>query len=273
MEHKDLAKLNKIVTDFGITPRELTKLLRSSKGKLNTTKKINLSSTSLFYGYISDTHIGHDKFDENLFLQAANKFNKEKVDFVIHPGDHLESMSGRPGHIYELTHLGFNKQIEYCRNLYSEIKCKIYGINGNHDEWFKEKNNTGADVGEYLEKSLKNYVHLGSWEGDLLINNLKIKLFHGNSGTSYADSYRLQKLIESYSSGNKPHIVHSGHYHKALYLFRRGIHGFESGTICGQSIFMRGKNLPAHKGYGLVKVKYNKLGVIELNHTFFPAYY
>jgi predicted phosphodiesterase len=182
-------------------------------------------------------------------------------------------MSGRPGHVYELNQIGFEQQFKYAVQLYGELdNFDHYGIDGNHDQWFYKKNDNGTVVGAELQRSLKRYHNLGQDEGDLNISGLRIKLYHAGDGTAYATSYKLQKLIERFGGGDKPNIVLSGHYHKALYMFSRGVHGFECGTLCGQTSFMRGKKIPAHMGFGLVKVTYNKRGVERLSHEFVPWY-
>jgi len=120
---------------------------------------------------------------------------------------------------------------------------------------------------------VKNYHNLGQYEGDIVIGGkVALKLFHANDGTAYATSYKIEKLIDSFEGGKKPNIVHSGHYHKALYLFKRGVHGFESGTLCGQSEFMRGRKIPAHIGFGIVDVYVDNKGVDRLKHQFIPHY-
>lgn len=114
---------------------------------------------------------------------------------------------------------------------------------------------------------------MGEWEADIkLAPNVIMKLFHGNDGTAYADSYKLQKLIESFQGGKKPNIVLSGHYHKQVAIFRRNVFGFECGTLCGQTKFMRGKKLPAHMGFGIIELWVNKTGIARLRHEFFPYY-
>jgi predicted phosphodiesterase len=266
-------KLEQVLQQQGVTQEEAIALIKSARGKPHIKKCLRTPASHLKYVYISDTHIGHNKFDEPLMMEAIKVANTHKVDFVLHPGDHVEGMSGRPGHVYELTDVGFHNQVNHAARLYNQFNVPIYGIDGNHDYWYVEKNNGGCYVGRTLQTLVKGFKHLGEWEGDLEIGHgLKIKLFHANDGTAYADSYKLQKLIESFSGGEKPNIVHSGHYHKSIYLFRRNVHGFESGTICGQSGFMRGKKIPAHKGFGEVDVWFNKFGVQRLDHRFYPAY-
>jgi predicted phosphodiesterase len=97
-------------------------------------------------------------------------------------------------------------------------------------------------------------------------------LFHPNDGTAYATSYKIQKLAESFEGGKKPHILIEGHYHKALYAFIRNIHCFESGTLCSQTQFMRGKKISAHKGFFIVELEASKNGIESISPKFYPAY-
>ena len=267
--------LDNAITKLGLTEDEAIVALRSFKKGSRPVKhgSVTISRKSFSFGYLSDAHIGHKQFQPKLFEYLVKFFKREKPDFILNTGDHLEGMSGRPGHVYELDHVGFQQQFNYAKELYGQLDMFThYGIDGNHDQWFYKKNDNGVVVGEELQKSLKNYRHLGQDEGDLEVNNIKIKLFHGNDGTAYATSYKLQKLIESFSGGMKPHILLSGHYHKALYMFSRGIHGLECGTVCGQTGWMRGKKIPAHMGFGFVRVYFNHRGVERFIHEFIPWY-
>lgn len=224
-------------------------------------------------GVIGDTHIGHKMFDEEFFMKAVSYFNKEKVSAVYHVGDILEGMSGREGHIYELTKIGFQSQIKYASELFNEFKVPVFGITGNHDQWYLKKNNAGVDVGSELEKSVKKFTYLGMNEADVFLNGkIKMKLFHPNDGSAYATSYKIQKLMESFGEGEKPHLLFEAHYHKALYIFNRNIHGFESGTLMGQSEFMRLKKIPAHKGFWCVDLWIGDKSIERLKPEFLAKY-
>lgn len=258
-----------------LTEEEALQALRSLKvgQKPRRSSSIEISGKSFAFGYFSDAHIGHKKFQPQLFEYMVKFFKQMKPDFILNPGDHLEGMSGRPGHIYELTHLGFKQQFGYTLRLYKMLDEWVhYGIDGNHDQWYFKKSDQGIVVGDELQKNLKNYRNLGQDDGNLTIGNIKINLYHGGDGTAYAQSYKLQKYIESFSSGMKPHIVLSGHYHKALYMFSRGVHGLECGTLCGQTNWMKGKKIPAHMGFGFVRVYFNHRGVERFVHEFIPWY-
>ena len=266
--------LEKLLDKQGISEKEAITALKSGvNSKHSRVERLGISGKHFKYGYFSDAHIGHKDFKPELFDKMRRMFNRESLDFIINVGDTLEGMSGRDGHIYELTHLGFNQQIDYATDLIGSLKQPVFGIDGNHDGWYKIKGNGGVIVGKELENRLKNYTHLGEMEGTLKPHkNVEMKLFHANDGSAYATSYKLQKLIESFSGGEKPNIVHEGHYHKALYAFIRNVHGFESGTLCGQTPFMRGKKLQAHMGFGMVDVYHNKNGVDRIIHEFVPHY-
>jgi predicted phosphodiesterase len=270
-----LPVISKALNKMGLTEQEAVgalKSLRRGQRPVDTTK-IKISRKSFSFGYFSDAHIGSKYFQPELFAYMVKFFQQENPDFILNSGDHLEGMSGRPGHVYELSHIGFAQQLKYAVELYSQLdNFDHYGIDGNHDMWFYQKNDNGVVVGEELQRNLKRYHHLGQSEGNLEVSGVKIQLYHGGDGTAYATSYKLQKLIESFSNGMKPNIVLSGHYHKALYMFSRGVHGLECGTLCGQTGWMRGKKIPAHMGFGLVRVFYNHRGVERFVHEFTPWY-
>lgn len=226
------------------------------------------------FGYYSDPHVGERNFKEPLWHLMLKVFKREGIRVIYCPGDNVEGMSGRPGHIYNLTHIGASAQLNYASQLFQAgSEFQFFIIDGNHDQWLKEKNNNGLIVGDELSKRNKNVSFLGEWEADVrLAPSVVMKLFHGNDGTAYADSYKIQKLIESLEGGKKPNIILSGHYHKQVAIFRRNVFGFECGTLCGQTGFMRGKKLQAHVGFGIIELWAGKLGVERLRHEFFPYY-
>lgn len=257
-------KLQRHMSRQGLSEEEVISALKSGATKKirSTRGRVSISKNSFRYLLFSDAHIGHNKFHPELFDFMVQYTKQEKPDFIVNPGDHLEGMSGRPGHIYELSHIGFQQQIDYAAQLYSELdRFDHFGIDGNHDQWYEKKNNGGLIVGDELEARVKNYHNLGQDEGDIDASGIHIKLIHPGDGIAYALSYKLQKRIESLSGGEKPHILHSGHYHKSLYLYNRGVHGTESGTLCGQTKFMRAKGTPAHTGFWDCTVFHTKDGV------------
>lgn len=221
----------------------------------------------------NDPHIGSKQFKPEIWDKARKYSEKTGCEAVYCAGDLIEGMSGRDGHVYELTHVGVSAQMQYAAELINQWKLPFYAIMGNHDEWASSKMNMGVNVGSELESKCKNFKCLGNMEADVeLKKGVVMKLFHPNGGSAYAPGYKLMKLAESFSGGEKPNIVIQGHYHKALYMFSRNIHLFEGGTLQGQSKFMRGKSLAAHVGFWIIDVYFGPQGIQRLGAEFHPSY-
>ena len=100
-----------------------------------------------------------------------------------------------------------------------------------------------------------------------------MRLTHPSGGTSYAISYALQKIVESFQGGEKPQILLCGHYHKAGYFYPREVHSVLCGCTCDQSRFMRKKKIQAHVGYFIIKVRQANTGEITgFEANFVPFY-
>jgi DNA polymerase II small subunit/DNA polymerase delta subunit B len=84
------------------------------------------------FGYYSDPHVGEKHFHEDLWKQMIYFFKKEGIKNIYCPGDNLEGMSGRPGHIYELAQIGATAQLEYATELFHMAPdLNFYIIDGN----------------------------------------------------------------------------------------------------------------------------------------------
>lgn len=234
---------------------------------------ISFEGQRIRIGAITDTHIGHERFDKNLLFQAFEEFKKEKVDFITHSGDVTEGMSNRPGHIYELNHIGYNKQKEEAINLLSQwTDTNVYCIDGNHDRWYIKS--SGAFIVKDICDALPNYKFLGHDEGDISLKGKAVlKLWHGEDGASYAISYRIQKIIESLTGGEKPGAIIFGHDHKAMYIYERMVHCFCGGCMQLQTHFQRKKiRVSARVGFWIIDLWVNNSGICKTTNTFYPFY-
>jgi len=245
--------------------------------------KIYFPERSVKFLAFSDTHMGHKAYRPDIMDKMTKDAKRQKVDFAINCGDTLEGMSGREGHIYELTDLGYTQQMKRFGDEFEKFdkvgdNFKVHSIEAqnSHSGWYKNKGNQGVDIGQELEKQNKHYNFLGFDEQKLeLENGLEIGLRHPGGGTAYALSYKLQKYINSMSGGQKPHLLFEGHFHKSMYMFYRNIHAFESGTLADQTPFMKKKNTPAHIGYWIVEAKLNRnknKKVERVNSQFVPFF-
>jgi len=232
---------------------------------------INFNGKHFRIGGMTDTHIGSSYFQEERVYQAFEEFEKQKCDFVTIAGDVTEGMSNRPGQIYELDHLGYHAQRQKSVEVLSEWNGKIYMISGNHDRWFLKSN--GANIVLDIANMLPDAEFLGHDEGDISLNGkATLKLWHGEDGSSYAVSYRIQKVIESLSGGEKPSVMFFGHTHKSTYLFERNVHCYSLGCMESQSAWMRGKRLSAHVGFWIIDLWVNDQGISKSQGCFYPFY-
>jgi len=84
------------------------------------------------FGYFADTHMGEKHFHEQLWRAMVDTFNREGIVHVYGAGDILEGMSGRPGHIYELSHIGCSAQLAYAQAMFALAPTlKFHIITGN----------------------------------------------------------------------------------------------------------------------------------------------
>lgn len=246
------------------------KQLAGSTLKPSKISNIDISGEVVKIGIMSDTHIGSVFFSENWFDTALNEFHRQKVDLILHAGDVTEGMSNRPDQIYTLDKIGYAAQRDYAIELFKRSTIPIKAIDGNHDRWFIK--NSGALIVKDIDDYVSNFEFLGHDEADIFINDVQIRLWHGEDGSSYAHSYRPQKIVESFYGGEKPQVLILGHSHKAIWQFDRNIQTISAGCLSKQSKWMRGKRISAHTGFYIVEMVINDGEIKRFTPSFYPFY-
>lgn len=231
-------------------------------------EKINLNKSIIKIGVIGDTHLGSIYSPKQNILKAFEKFEKAKVDFMLHTGDVTEGMSNRPEQIYELSHVGYDEMKKYSIELLSKCPCPAYYIDGNHDQWFIKSN--GALIVKDITDAIPNAKFLGHGEGDIKLNNIIIKLWHGGDGNALTTSYRMQKVVETLTQIEKFDIILMGHTHKQGYIYEREKHVISTGALQNITGWMKGKRLIAHTGFHIIELTLNNKGIESLGVTWFP---
>ena len=265
---KRRAIVEKIISNY--TDAELKAISAGGLGAIGTKKHIiTRDGESVRFGFMTDTHIGSIYTRPEIIKEAIQTMEDNGCEFIAHAGDVTEGMSNRPGHVYELTDIGYTAQRDKAVEILSKSSLPIYMIDGNHDRWFVKSS------GAYIVKDIADTigaVYLGQDEGEIIINGAVIRLWHGEDSGSYAVSYRLQKLIESFSGGTKPHVLLCGHTHKQGYFFDRNIHVVSGGCLQTQSRWMRSKRISAHTGYHIIDMTITDDGVTRFRVEFFPFF-
>lgn len=230
------------------------------------TKKIKL-------GVLGDTHLCCKYQQLSLINQAYTDFHNRGIKTVIHTGDMVDGdYKTRPDHIYSLFKFGATEQADYVIDMYPKVDgIKTYFIQGSHDTTHIK--NGGADVGKMIASERKDMIDLGIYSGTLDINKCKIQVLHPGGGSSYAFSYKPQKIIDSMTGGEKPNMLLIGHYHKNLYMMYRNVHVVQVPSLEATTPFMVSNALINDMGYDIIEFEVNKDGnVVRFNIEHIPFY-
>jgi len=223
---------------------------------------------------ISDTHLAskYDRLDilRYLYDQASIK----GVNYVLHSGDVVDGRSTRPQHIYDLKETSYAGQRDYTIEKYPRSDIPTYLISGNHEAmWYKSN---GSDILRDICKERPDLHYLGSDCEDLKIGRLKIRLYHGLGGQSYARSYKLQKYLDSIPMEERPHILQTGHIHQAFYMRQGKTHCFQTSCLQDLTPYERSMGFNNDKSCWWVTVRVDKNGnVVKIEQeleTFGKAY-
>lgn len=149
-----------------------------------------------------------------------------------------------------------------------------------HEGWYVQRE--GVDIGRVIqsraeEAGREDLIYLGHMEHDIHFVGEKtesvMRLIHAGGGSSYATSYSVQKIVESYQGGEKPNILLVGHYHKAEYGYPREVHVVQAGCTEDQSPFMRKLKIQAHLGGWTIEFDVDPNGIIHRFQTQWHPFY
>lgn len=237
--------------------RKKVEALADVQGKMvvNKTKE-----NTIRFAVTGDRHHG-SLYHHGAALHAFYDFCvREGVKDVYDAGDMLDGHKVYRGQEFELRDIGFEAQMNGVVT-HSPTGVKTWFVTGNHDASFK--NAAGVPVGSCISERVKGYGFLGEeqarvrWETPN--GQFELMLIHPGGGSSYAVSYRPQKIVESLEGGTKPDMLAIGHYHKAEFLpSYRNVAVLQTGTFQRQTPFMARQGLSAHVGGWIVEVSINE---------------
>jgi predicted phosphodiesterase len=190
---------------------------------------------------------------------------------ILHAGDVHEGMSNRPDQVYHLTDIGASAQMDHAERLFQMTDLPIKVIDGNHDRWGIKSN--GLFMVRDLAARMPEHVEfLGSDVGEVVINGTRWMLWHGEDASSYATSYRVQKIIEAFSLSSVPDVLLCGHTHKSVVLYERGVCAISGGALSYQSNWMRSKRLSCHTGFYIIKARIKSGKIVYIEPRWYPFY-
>lgn len=263
--------LKKLLEKNNVTEQELEQILKQkdTNDKIDPPFKLGGKKHSILL--ISDSHCGHKEYSSR-GMDFAARIGRE-CDFAVHAGDIVEGHyeKKRPGHVFELTHIGGDAQTQFAIEELKKLTIPLYFITGNHCKTFMKL--AGFDIGQRIQEQIPNSKYLGIQHGEMeFANNVRFRLSHPDGGSSYAISYKTQKIIDAMEGGTKPNILAIGNFHKAEYLFYRNIHALQAGCLEHQTNFMRDLGLAAHVGFWKLDLTIGRKGITSFNPTFYPIY-
>lgn len=237
--------------------------------------------TTYRFGLCGDNHICSNYERMDVLHAIYDIYARDGIKDVFNTGNWIDGEAR------------FNKQDIYVHGMGNQLRhfAKVYpqrpGVTtqfvagDDHEGWYVQRE--GVNIGQLAEDEARrqgrtDLVYLGYMEHDVELvngegNSSKLRVVHPGGGSAYALSYTTQKLIESYSGGEKPAIVALGHYHKAEYLHYRNIHAIQTGCTMDQSPFMRKKRLSAHIGGWIVEVNQAPDGSINRCRSEWISFY
>lgn len=232
------------------------------------------------FAAVGDTHLCSKYERLELLNILYDLFEQEGIKDVYHTGNWIDG-EAKFNRNDLLVH-GMDNQINYMIANYPQRKgiTTRYVAGDDHEGWYTQSN--GIDIGKYLQlKAIDagrtDLVYLGYMEHDIIYQapsgQTKLRVLHPGGGSSYAVSYTVQKIVESYQGGEKPDILLVGHYHKADYIYVRGVHAIQTGCVMDQSPFMRKKKLAAHLGGWIIEFATDDNGAVtRFKQEFIPFY-
>jgi hypothetical protein len=234
-------------------------------------------------GFASDQHLCSKYERLDVLGDLYRKFAERGVRVVANCGNWIDGES----HFnkWDIHTHGMDAQLRYLAEHYpAEPGLTTYAIAGeDHEGWYGRRE--GVDIGRHAEIAMreagrKDWKNLGFMEAFISLRHCtsgesaRMLMTHPGGGSSYAVSYRPQKIVESFEGGEKPAVLLIGHYHKQSYNVFRNVHCVQTGCTQDQTPFMRKKGLQAHIGGGILELtQCPKTGAITRARVEFFQYF
>jgi predicted phosphodiesterase len=239
------------------------------------TTSIKIPEDTIRVGIFGDTHFGSLYEDLEALNAYAGACRERGVQAMVHAGDVLEGHKLFRGQEYETHKHGWEAQSKWFAEVAPDFGVPVHFITGNHDISLKRA--AGISVGSGLEQLRPDWIFLGEDHGEINFSmkngrSIKFGLLHPGGGSSYALSYRAQKIVEQIEGGTKPDVLAIGNYHKSDWLpSYRNVSVLQVGCFQRQTPFMLTKGLSAMVGGWILEIGMGD-GCSRQRAEFFPFY-
>ena len=166
-------------------------------------------------------------------LQGRGVHRRELMDLLI------PDIQGQIDHLVDLLHC-FPKNTRFHMTI------------GGHEEAIKGKVSVGLDPLRVVAQRVKNANYYGAVAKLQVEKDWDLVMMHGSGGTSYARSYKADKLWDALTE--KPNFLVIGHFH-VLSVFSKGRQYYiiQSGTLQRENSYLIWKGLTPELGWVVIQ--------------------
>jgi predicted phosphodiesterase len=220
----------------------------------------------LLIGVVSDTHLGSSYEQLTALKDFYQQCEEAQVDFFIHAGDLVQGTPKMHRGMEHEVHLhSVDGQIEYAAEVYPKASVPTYMITGNHDDsWTNE---SGINVVRRMAMLRDDIRYIGRDACYFSVGGLRMYVVHPDGGSSYAKSYKAQKLMEALPEREGVQLAIIGHYHTY------GVFKIQN-TVCvmqpcfqGQYPWLVRKGLYPTIGGQILELEYDDTTITRFSHT------
>lgn len=235
-----------------------------SYAKGPTLEYLSRPDNTYVFGALGDTHLGSKYAREDVLNDLYRRYAEVEVDRVFHTGNWIEGESRF--NRYDLNIHGMDAQCRHLADAYPEReRIHTYAVAGDdHEGWYAQRE--GVNIGRYAEQCFrdigrKDWHDIGYMEAHVELVNANtgatatLAVVHPGGGSAYADSYSVQKIVESLEGGEKPAVALYGHYHKMLAGEYRNVWWLQTGCTKDQDPYARKKRLRYAVGGAIVTLE------------------
>lgn len=220
----------------------------------------------LRFGVVGDPHFCSKHQQLTFFRTFYDRMAAEGIKTVLCTGDVFDG-DGRvyKGQEFDLFLHGYDAQLDYVsENFPARKDVTTYLIAGNHEWSFWKRG--GSDICAALEEKRPDITYLGPMSAKLNLDGLNVQLIHPKGGLTYARSYRMQKIIEQITPGEKPELLFFGGKHSWNHLpMYRNVNAWMIGAFQSQTNYEKELGLYPEIGGLIVDVEYGSPGADRPN--------
>lgn len=215
------------------------------------------------FGAVADSHLGSKYERLDCLNEIYDRFAAEGITHVMHAGNYIEG-EARFNRTDVKIH-GMDAQLRYLAENYPQRPgIQTWAVSGDdHEGWYGQRE--GLDIGKRAEQTMRehgrmDWTDLGFMEAHVMLRNREtgkeavMAVVHPGGGSAYAESYVVQKIIESLDGGEKPALALYGHYHKMLAGDYRNVFWVLVPSTKDQDCFMRKKRISSKIGGAIIEV-------------------